>query len=91
MIYILDNSGIDYSRMLFVLFFLFTGKLIQILAPTATPGLRLGYKVVTSKLSKKCNVEANNILGFITINNIFTPFFNWKITAIHFVSVIDYY
>ena len=25
------------------------------------------------------------------MNNIFTPFFNWKIAAILFVSVTDYY
>ena len=49
---ILDNSGVDYSWMLLcVLGFLFTGKMNQILAPLATPGLRLDYKPVTSKLS----------------------------------------
>ena len=59
---ILDNSRIDYLRMLlFVLGFLFTGKLNQILAPLPTPGLRLDSKPVTSKLSeKKCDVKDNN-------------------------------
>ena len=52
---ILDkNSGIDYLRMLlFVLVFLFTGKLQKIsglLTPPATSGVRLDYKAVTSKL-----------------------------------------
>ena len=56
---ILDNSGIDHSWMLlFVLGFLFTGKLNQILAPLATPGLRLDYKPVTSKLSEKQNMTS---------------------------------
>ena len=60
---ILDNSGIEYSRMLlFVFVFLFTGKLNQILAPPATPGLWHGYKAVTSKLSKKQNVTSNKII-----------------------------
>ena len=54
---ILDNSGIDYSPMiLFVMVYLFTGKFNQILAPLATPGLRLDYKPVTSKLPEKQNV-----------------------------------
>ena len=47
---ILDNYGIDYSGMLL---FVFAVKFNQILAPLATPGLRLNYKAVTSKLSKK--------------------------------------
>ena len=59
----LDNSGIDYSRMLsFVFGFLFTRKLNQILAPPATPGLRLYYKAVTSKLSKKQNVTSKTTI-----------------------------
>ena len=88
----LDNSGIDYSRILLFMFFLFffIGKLNQILAPPATAGLRLDYKVVASKLSKKQNVTSKTT-GFITINNISTPFCNWKIAAILFVNVIDYY
>ena len=50
---ILDNSGIDYSRMLlFVLDFLVYWKIERILEPLTTPGLRLYYKPVTSKLSK---------------------------------------
>ena len=66
---ILDNSGIDYSRMLlFVFGFLVYWKIepnsrafSRLLAPPATPGLRLDYKVVTSKLSKKqCDVKDNN-------------------------------
>ena len=48
---ILDNSCIDYSRMLlFVFGFLVYWKMNQILAPPAAPGLRLDYKAVTSKL-----------------------------------------
>ena len=55
---ILDNSGIDYSRMLLILLFVFDSviywkigtKFSRLLAPPATPGLRLDYKVVTSKL-----------------------------------------
>ena len=50
---ILDSSGIDYSRMLlFVLDFLVYWKIERILEPLTTPGLRLYYKPVTSKLSK---------------------------------------
>ena len=66
------------------LVFLFTGKLNQTLAPLATPGLRFDYKPVTSKLSEKQNVTSkdNNFWGFITINNISTLFFNWKIAVI---------
>ena len=60
---ILDNSGINYSRMLlFVLGFLFTGKLKKILAPPATHCLRLDYKSVMSKLSKKQNVTSKNTI-----------------------------
>ena len=56
---ILDNSGIDYSRtLLFMIGFLVYWKLNQILAPLATPGLRLDYKPVTSKLSEKQNVTS---------------------------------
>ena len=46
---IFDNSGIDYSRMLlFVFGFLFTGKLNQILAPSAT-WLQSGHIKVLKK------------------------------------------
>ena len=48
-----------------------------------------GHVKVVKK--KKCDIEDNNFLGFITINNISIPFFNWKIAAILFVSVVDYY
>ena len=61
---ILDNSGIDYSLMLL---FMFTGKLNQILAPPATPGLRLDYKAVTSKLSKKQNVTSNTTIFKVSL------------------------
>ena len=56
---ILDNSGIDYSRMLlFVFGFLVYWKIepfSRILAQPATRDLRLDFKAVTSKLSKKQN------------------------------------
>ena len=42
----------------------------------------------------KCDITDKNFKGLMPINNISTrntPFFNWKIVAIHFVSVIDYY
>ena len=89
---ILDNSGIDYSRLLLFVFFLVYCKIEPNSRASGTPGLQLDYKAVTSKLLKKqnVNVKDNNFLGFITIN-ISTPFFNWKIAAILFVSVIDYY
>ena len=54
---IVDNSGIDYSRMLlFVLGFLVYLKNEPIFVPLATPGLRLNYKPVPTKLSEKQNV-----------------------------------
>ena len=55
---ILDNSGIDYSRMLlFVLGFLVYWKIeLNSRASGNTHGLRLDYKPVTSKLSEKQNV-----------------------------------
>ena len=58
---ILDNSGIDYSRMLlFVLGFLVYWKIEPNSRALATPGLWLDYKAVTSKLSKKQNVTSRN-------------------------------
>ena len=55
---IVDNSGIDYARMLlFLLVFLFAGKFNQILEPS---GLRRDYKAVTSKLSKKVTSKKTN-------------------------------
>ena len=84
---ILDNSGIDYSIMiLFVIGFLVYWKI-------ETNSL---YNLITKRSRQscqktKCDVKDNNFQGFITINNIFTPFFNSKITAIPFVGVIDYY
>ena len=52
------------------------------------------YDLITSghvKLVKKtkCDVKEHNFYCFITINNISTPFFNWKIAAIFFISVIN--
>ena len=77
------------------LVFLFTGKLNQILThsrASGNTGFRLDFKTVTSKLSKKKMWRhRKQFLSFITINNISTPIFNWKIAAILFVSVIDYF
>ena len=73
---ILDNSGIDYSRMLLFLFgFLVYWKI----EPNSRAFSRLRQHLVTSKRSrqsyqKKCDVKEYNFLGFITINNISTPF-----------------
>ena len=91
---ILDNSGIDYSRMLlFVFGFLVYWKIEQNSRTSGntwnTTLLQTGHVKVVKKT--KCDIEANNFLCFIKINNITTPIFNWKIAAIHFVSVIDYY
>ena len=91
---ILDNSGIDYSRMLlFVFCFLVYWKIEPNSRASGntwfTTWLQTGHVKVVRKT--KSNVTDNNFLGFITINNISTPFFNWKIAAILFVSVIDYY
>ena len=53
----LDNSGMDYSRML-IFVFCFSCLLENLtefsclLAPPATPGLRFDYKVALKKLSK---------------------------------------
>ena len=65
-----DNSGIDYSRMLlFVLGFLVYWKIepnSHAFSPDvshpATRGLRLDFKVVTSKLSKKQNVTSQTTI-----------------------------
>ena len=63
---ILGNSGINYSRMLLFMFgFLVYWKMYYwkiVLAPPATPGLQLDYKVVTSKLSKNQNVTSKNTI-----------------------------
>ena len=55
---VLDNSGIDYSRMLlfvfgFLVYWKIESKFSRIIAHPATRGLRLDFKAVTSKLSKK--------------------------------------
>ena len=83
---ILDNSGIDYSRMLLFVF----GFLVywKIEPNSRNSGNACHVKVVEKTTG---DVEANNFLRFITINNISTPFFNWKKAAIHFVIVIDYF
>ena len=91
---ILDNSGIDHSRMLlFVLGFLVYWKIEPNSRASGntwfTIWLQTGHVKVVRKT--KYDVKDNNFLCFITINNISTPFFNWKIAAIHFVCVIDYY
>ena len=88
-----DNAGIDYSRMLlFVFSFLIFGKI----EPNSHAFSRLwlhrlqsGHVKVVKKI--KCYVKDINFLGLITINNISTPFFSWKIPGILFVSVIDNY
>ena len=91
---LLDNYGVDYSRMLLFMF----GFLVywKIEPNTLTYGntcfttcLQSGHVKVAKET--KCDVTDKNFLGFITMNNISTAFFNWKITAILFVSVIDYY
>ena len=94
---ILDNSGIAYSRMLlFVLLFLVYCKI----EPNFHAFSRFLQHVIYDLISKRShlNCQRNKMwrhrrqfLRFITINNISTPIFNWKIAAIIFVSVIDYY
>ena len=68
--------------------FLFTGKSGQILAPPT----RLVYYVITSGhvnvKTTKCDVRENNFYIFISINKISTPFLNWKMAVILFVSVM---
>ena len=91
---ILDNSGIEYSRMLlFVLGFLVHWKIEANSRASGntwfTTCLQTGHVKVVRKTT--CDVKDNNFKGFITINNISTPFFNWNIATINFVSVIDYY
>ena len=95
----LDNSGIDYSRMLlFVFGFLVFWKIepnsrsfscLRQHLVTWFKTLQIGHVKVVKKT--KCDVIENNFYGFITINNISTPFFNWKIAAILFVGVIEHY
>ena len=90
---ILDNSGIDYSRMLlFVLGFLVYWKIEPNSRASGntwfTTSLRTGHMKV---VKKKMRRHRQQFSGFITINNISTSFFIWKIAAILFVSVIDYY
>ena len=63
---ILDNSGIDYSRMLLFVGFLIYWKIEPnshaFTAHPATRGLRLDFKEVTSKLSKKQNVTSHTTI-----------------------------
>ena len=49
-----------------------------------TTWLQTGHVKVVRKTN--CDVKDNNFLGFITINNIYTPFFNWKIDK--FISLV---
>ena len=91
---ILDNYAIDYSQMLlFVFGFLVHRKIEPNSRASGNTGftnwLQSGHVKVVKKT--KCNVKDNNFSGFIKINTIFTPFFNWKIAAILFIRVIDYY
>ena len=55
------------------LVFLFIGKLNQILAPLATPGLQLDYKPVTSKFSEKQNVTSKTTIFKILLQQIIFP------------------
>ena len=60
---ILDNSGIDYSRMLlFVFGFLVHWKIELNSRASGNTGLRLDYKPVTSKLSEKQNVTSKTTI-----------------------------
>ena len=91
---ILDNAGIDYSRMLLFMFgFLVYWKIEQNSRASGNNWFTTCLQSCHIKVVKKtkCDVKDNNFLGFITINNISTPFFNFKIAAILFVSVNDYY
>ena len=90
---ILDNSGVDYARMLlFVFVFLVYWKIKPNSRASRntwfTTWLQSGQVKVVEKT--KCDLKEQIFKGFSTINNIFTPFFNWNIAAILFVSVIDY-
>ena len=94
---ILDNPGVDYSRMLlFVLGFLVYWKI----EPNSHEFSRIRQHVVYDLISKRSHLncqknkmwrDRQQFVGFVTINNIYTLIFNWKIAAILFVSVIDYY
>ena len=65
---ILDNNGIDYSRMLlFLLGFLVYWKIEPNSAPLATPRLRLDYKPVTSKLSENQNVTSKTTISEVLL------------------------
>ena len=91
---ILSNSGIDYLRMLlFVLGFHVYWKIEPNSRASGNAWFTTLLQTDHVKFVRKtkCEVKDNNFLGFITINNISTPFFNWKIAAIHFDGVIDYY
>ena len=60
---ILDNYGIDYSRMLlFVFAFLVHWKIELNSRASGKTGLRLDYKPVTSKLSEKQNVTSKTTI-----------------------------
>ena len=60
---ILDNSGIDYSRMLlFVLGFLVYWKIEPNSPASGNSWFRLDYKPVTSKLSEKQNVTSKTTI-----------------------------
>ena len=65
---ILDNSGIDYSRMLLFLFgFLVYWKLDQILSTSSDSAWQhLVYDLITKRLRQSC--KRQQFLGFITIN-----------------------
>ena len=81
-----DNSGIDYSRMLsFVFGFLVYWKIEPNFRSSGntwfTTWLQSGHVKVVKKTI---------FLGFITIYDVSTVVFNWKIAEILFVSVIDY-
>ena len=91
---ILDNSGIDYSRMLlFVSGFLVYWKFEPNSRASGNAWFRTWLQSGHVNVDKKtkCDVKEHNFEGFITINIISTQFFNLKIAAILFVSVIDYY
>ena len=91
---ILDNSGMNYSRLLlFVFGFLVYWKIEPNSRASGSTWFTTWLQSGHVKVVKKQNVTSQtiNFLGFITINNIFTPYFNLKMVAIHFLSVIDYY
>ena len=89
---ILDNSGIDYSLMLlFVFGFLVYRKSEPNSRASGNTWLTTSLQSSHIKVVKKtkCDVKDKHFLGFITINNISTPFSNCKIAVILFVA--DYY